>query len=278
MKFIQKIINKARTSLMSICRTSLRDKFLNIFIHTPIDYNVIIENKKVLIIGIYLTDYDNLAIHLFEQYAKSKRHQVEQKWIAIGEADIPLELAKVTIFHSKEKIPKFKLLNKILEDINVEQYDYIIFSDDDIAIHDNFIDIYIDIIEYNSLRLAQPARASHSYNVHPIVLQDKNCIARETNFVEIGPIFSLHKSIYFNLIPFPSDAEMGFGLDFIWPVIAQKNNFKIGIIDIVPVDHSYRAQSKTYSSDINLQKMNVFLADHENNAFEEKVVIKKYRK
>lgn len=278
MKFIQKIINKARTLSMGICRTSLRNKFLNTFIHTPIEYNMTAESKKVLIIGIYLTDYDNLAIHLFEQYAKSKRHQIEQKWIAIGEADTPPQLAKVTIFHSKVKIPKFKLLNKILEDINIEQYDYIIFSDDDIAIHDNFIDIYVDIIEYNSLRLAQPARASHSYNVHPIVLQDKTCIARETNFVEIGPIFSLHKSIYLNLIPFPSDAEMGFGLDFIWPVIAKENNFKIGVIDIVPVDHSYRAQSKTYSSHTNLQKMNVFLANNENNALEEKVVIKKYRK
>ncbi|AME00679.1 hypothetical protein A9Z64_09200 [Moraxella osloensis] len=278
MLILQKVFNRLNLYYKNILRERLKEKFMHTYIHTSINYNINVTNKKILVIGIYLTDYENMAIHLFEQYSKAKKNNVEQRWVAIGKNEIPNSLKPVTIFHSQEKIPKFKLLNKILKDIDFNEYDYILFSDDDIAIHDNFLDLYIDIIESKNLKIAQPARAWHSYNVHPIVIQDKFSMARETNFVEIGPIFSFHKSVFAYLLPFPDNAEMGLGLDFVWPVIAQKNNFKIGIVDLTPVDHSYRAQSTTYSSSKNLEKMNDFLSYNENNALKTKVALKKYRK
>lgn len=277
MLILQKLFNRLNSYLRDRLRERLRDEFRRTYIHTSINYNINVTNKKILIIGIYLTDYENMAVHLFEQYSKAKKNTVEQKWVAIGKNEIPTSLKPVTIFHSQEKIPKFKLLNKILKDIDFDEYDYILFSDDDVAIHDNFLDLYIDIIESKKLKIAQPARAWHSYNVHPIVIQDKSSIARETNFVEIGPIFSFHKSVFAYLLPFPDNAEMGIGLDFVWPVIAQKNNFKIGIVDLTPVDHSYRAQSTTYSSSKNLEKMNEFLMNHPNNMNEPKVTFQSFK-
>lgn len=278
MLILQKVFNRLNLYYKNILRERLKEKFMHTYIHTSINYNINVTNKKILVIGIYLTDYENMAIHLSEQYAKSVRNNVDQRWIAIGKNKVPTSLEAVTILHSQEKIPKFKLLNQILKDIDFNKYDYIVFSDDDIAIHDNFLDIYIDIVERKNLKIAQPARAWHSHNVHPIVIQDKSSIARETNFVEIGPIFSFHQSVFSYLLPFPDNAEMGLGLDFVWPVIAQKNNFKIGIVDLTPVDHSYRAQSTTYSSSKNLEKMNDFLSYNENNALKTKVALKKYRK
>lgn len=277
MTIVKKIVNRLDLHLKNALRKNLQGRFFHTYIHKPIQYDITVDNKNILLIGIYLTDYDNMAIHLSEQYAKSVRNNVDQRWIAIGKNKVPTSLEAVTILHSQEKIPKFKLLNQILKDIDFNKYDYIVFSDDDIAIHDNFLDIYIDIVERKNLKIAQPARAWHSHNVHPIVIQDKSSIARETNFVEIGPIFSFHQSVFSYLLPFPDNAEMGLGLDFVWPVIAQENNFKIGIVDLTPVDHSYRAQSTTYSSSKNLEKMYEFLTSYANNMNEPKVTFQRFK-
>lgn len=266
MNLIGKVFNKIYHTYLGIDREAKQRAFYDKTIHSDLGYECEFKNKKVLIIGVYLTDYENQAEHLIEQYSRSKRHIVDQKWIAIGKNNPPDNLIDSTIFHSKDKIPKFKLLNDIIKKIDdIDSYDYLIISDDDVVVHDNFIDIYIDLIEKFKIKLAQPARVSHSYNVHRIVLEDKKSLARITNFVEIGPIFSFHKSIFRSVIPFPESAQMGWGLDFIWPEIGRNNNFNLGIVDLVPVDHSYRPQSKTYSNDSNKILMHKLLTQYENN-------------
>ena len=137
--------------------------------------------------------------------------------------------------------------------------------------------MYIDIVDRYNLKIAQPSRTRHSFNIHKIVLQNRNTVARVTNFVEIGPVFSFHSSIFQYVLPFPEGAEMGWGLDYIWPKIAEKYKFKIGIVDEIAVDHSYRPQSKTYSNSANVMLMNQLLANIDNNMNEKKVIIEKLR-
>jgi len=272
------VYNKIYHSILGLDRLGKQKNFYENEIHTKFENFINSDRKKVLIIGIYLTDYTNNTSHLVTQFNKSKIHDVDQKWVAIGKSDIPEPLKELTIFHSKEKIPKFKLLNMIIADIEIKEYDYLIITDDDIAVHDEFIDVYIDSLEKYSLKLAQPSRTKFSYNAHPIVLQNKNIIARTTNFVEIGPVFSFHKSIYTDVLPFPLEAEMGWGLDFIWPKIGEKNNFNLGIVDLIAVDHSYRPQSKTYSNDQNRVLMENLLKKYDNNFHEKKYNIKYFYK
>lgn len=275
MNLFIRIYNKINHLVLGVNRTEKQSHFFNYSIHDDITFEQVGVGKNVLVIGIYLTDYSNQAEHLIAQFSKSKQHNVDQKWIAIGKANVPHFLAENTILHLKEKTPKFKLLNEIISEIDIEAYDYIIFTDDDIAIHDNFIDVYINVLEKYDLKIAQPSRVAHSFNMHNIVLQRKNCVARVTNFVEIGPIFSFHKSIFQEVLPFPKNAEMGWGLDYIWPKIAEKNNFSIGIVDLITVDHSYRPQSKTYSNQKSMEQMDNLLNDFDNNRCEKKIVIKK---
>lgn len=274
MNLLNKIFNRVYHICLGVNRNEKREKFLVKEIHDTLNVKYTCINANILVVGVYLTDYDNKAIHLVEQFNKSLNHNVDQKWIAIGENDIPNELKDITMFHSKNKIPKFKLLNNVLSEINLEKYDYLIITDDDVVVHDEFIDAYIDTLDKYSLKLAQPARTRYSYNVHKIVLQNKKTIARITNFVEIGPIFSFHKSIYKEVLPFPPEAEMGWGLDFIWPRIGEKYNFNLGIVDLVAVDHSYRPQSKTYSNDQNRVLMNNLLKNYDNNFYENKIILK----
>lgn len=258
------LITKVRKKYYSFIREFSRDKFMqqnkyaiNLHLETA-------EKKRILVIGIYLTDYDNQAISISSQLSKSTLHHVDQKWFAIGENSIPVEMENLTIGHSKTKIPKFELLNRILSKIQLDDYDLLIVTDDDIHILDNFIDAYVSLIEKYQLKLAQPARTKHSYYDHKICLQNKNVIARETNFVEIGPVFSIDKALFNLLLPFPNECPMGYGLDYVWPVIVHKNDWKLGIVDATPVDHSYRPQGKTYGTNLNLDMMHEYLKNVDN--------------
>lgn len=237
-----------------------------LMINTELDKKI---KKRVLITGIYLTDYPNQALHLSKQFQNSAYYDVEQKWFAIGKNPVKADMASFTIGYSQTKIPKFKLLNQIISNIDLSSYDLLIISDDDIYIWDNFLDAYISYIESFQLKIAQPARTRYSYYDHQICIQKKKEVqARSTNFVEIGPIFSITNDIFQHVLPFPEESPMGYGLDYIWPVIARKNSFKIGIIDAVPVDHSYRKQGKTYAADDNIQMMKEFLSKYENTECE----------
>ena len=228
--------------------------------------------KKILLIGIYLTDYPNQAEILKNQFSKSIQHEVVQKWYAIGEKPIPEYMVDVTIGYSKKKNPKFKVLNEILSDLDISGYDLLIISDDDIHLWDNFIDVYVGYIYKYDLKVAQPARTKHSFYDHQICLQADSIVkARLTNFVEIGPIFSFSRDVFKYFLPFPSQSPMGYGLDYIWPKIAEKWKFNIGIVDATPVDHSYRPQGKTYVSSENILKMQELFENFDNNERDKKI-------
>lgn len=268
------LITKIRRKYYDLIRVSSRDKFKQqdeYVVNSNIEKA---EIERILVIGIYLTDFENQAITISSQLSKSTQYIVDQKWFAIGESNIPVEMEGLTIGHSKTKIPKFELLNKLLSTIQLDDYDLLIVTDDDIHILDNFIDVYVSLINKYDLKLAQPARTKYSYYDHKICLQMKNVIARETNFVEIGPIFSIDKSLFDLLLPFPSECPMGYGLDYVWPVMVHKNDMKLGIVDATPVDHSYRPQGKTYGANLNLKLMEGYLSKVENTLNSSKLNVK----
>lgn len=258
------LITKIRRKYYDLIRVLSRNKFKQqdeYVVNSNIEKA---EIERILVIGIYLTDFENQAITISSQLSKSTQYIVDQKWFAIGENSIPVEMEGLTIGHSKTKIPKFELLNKLLATIQLDDYDLLLVTDDDIHILDNFIDIYVSLTNKYDLKLAQPARTIYSYYDHKICLQMKNVIARETNFVEIGPIFSIDKALFELFLPFPSECPMGYGLDYVWPVTVHKNDMKLGIIDATPVDHSYRPQGKTYGANLNLKLMEGYLSKVEN--------------
>ncbi len=202
---------------------------------------------RVLIIGIYLGDKKNHAGHLVRSFCKHGEFEVVQKWICIGKRPFFGALKKYTELTINQKTPKFTLLNRILSKIDLNDFDYLIVSDDDILVGKNFLQEFVSLQVKYDFALAQPARTEDSFIDHQFVKQDKSVIARRTNFVEIGPLFSIRRDVFHLLLPFDETSPMGWGLDFIWPVIAQKHSFKIGIIDKTPVAHSLRKPVENYS-------------------------------
>jgi hypothetical protein len=215
--------------------------------------------KKVLVMGIYLSDKDNNAKALVRTFSKSSHYQVFQKWVALGKSNIERELEQVTELQIKEKEPKFTILNKILAKEILENYEFVIITDDDISLPENFIDNYLAIVDKYEFSLAQPARTHESNIDHPIVEKLDGILARKTRFVEIGPLFSVRKDLYPYLIPFDEDAGMGWGLDSVWPCIVEEAGLSMGIVDAFPVEHKMRPPMINYSRNEAEEGMNRYL-------------------
>lgn len=217
------------------------------------------KRPRVLVLGVYLADRPNSVAHLVPALAKSIHCRVSQRWLAIkGEPPNP-EVAAVTVGRLTGFVPKFILMNRLLKDS--EDYDFIVFCDDDIVLPRGFMDAYISLqIEFD-LALAQPARTRNSHADHKFVLQRKGMRGRQTRFVEIGPLFSVRQDFAPSIMPFDEKSPMGWGYDYVWPLIAETQGLRIGIIDAAPVDHSLRDQAAAYSGSEAGLAMQAYLAN-----------------
>jgi hypothetical protein len=134
---------------------------------------------------------------------------------------------------------------------------------------ENFLDRYLESVAQYDFALAQPARTHESFGPHmivdefsghPFVEQLDGLVARQTRFVEIGPIFSVHRSAFELMFPFDEASPMGWGYDFVWPQVIANAGLKMGIIDAVPIAHSLRKTGFYYHHDKARAEMKEFLA------------------
>jgi hypothetical protein len=244
----------------------IRKQLQKKFIHSRVRINLQMQEKihglRILVLGIYLADREHCTKHLMERYGESQLLQVTQRWVALNGIANDSDIREKTLLHPDQLIPKFVLLNQLMQGVNLQDYDFVLISDDDIAAPKGFLDAYIaNQIKYD-FSLAQPARTLHSYFDHRFCLHRPWLRARETRFVEIGPVFSLSRNLFSQLLPFDESSPMGWGYDRVWPVIINNNKLKMGIIDCVRVDHSYRPQGVSYSKAENKIAMNNYLAQH----------------
>ncbi len=175
---------------------------------------------------------------------------------------------------NSETMARNELINKALRSKNIHDYDYVAICDDDILLPLNFLDKYLMTVEYLNFSISQPARTRNSYRSHDIVYECKKCIGRETRFVEIGPMVFFRKDIFNAVFPFDTFPSMGWGHDYVWPVKIMQLSKKMGIIDILPIDHSLRKPSITYSATKAHQEMKEYLSknDHIDPKDAEKVI------
>lgn len=217
---------------------------------------------RVLVLGIFLADRPHTASHLATAYAAATRFSVTQKWIALNGEPDSAELAAVTVRRQDGFVPKFTLLNRLLQDITWQDYDWIMVSDDDIVVPRGFLDAYLGSQAHLGFGLAQPARTRWSYADHKFTRQVPGLAARRTRFVEIGPVFSVSRQFAGLLFPFDETSPMGWGYDFFWPLLAEDHATSIGIIDATPVDHSLRRQAVTYDGDAAAADLRRYFGSH----------------
>jgi glycosyltransferase involved in cell wall biosynthesis len=202
---------------------------------------------QALVIGIYLSDRPNNVVDIVSCIKESAGWGVTQRWIALGQNPPPPDLADLTVRAESRSVPKFELLNALLADQNLGDYDYVLVIDDDIVLPRGFIDAMLPLQHELDFALAQPSRTSCSYIDHPIVEQQRGALARRTRFVEIGPVFSVHRSAFDLVFPFDPASPMGWGYENVWAYKLEQSGQRMGILDAVSVDHGLRKPVANYS-------------------------------
>jgi hypothetical protein len=200
---------------------------------------------RVLCAGIYLAHRENTAEHITRVFSDSRRVDLVQRWIALavdghgGQTDIPGTVAVVS-----EPTPKLALLSRLLDDVTT--FDWVILCDDDIEVTNGFVDALIAMADRFDFALCQPARTHDSYVDHCFVARLSGLLARQTRFVEIGPLVCVRRDAAPLILSFNEHCGMGWGLDFVWPVIIENAGLRMGIIDSVPVAHRIRKPTTNY--------------------------------
>ena len=151
---------------------------------------------------------------------------------------------------------KFENLNEIVD----SDADWLVVVDDDVELPPRFLDRFIAICEDLGLDLAQPAQSLASHAAWPVVRRRPFLRARETRFVEIGPVTAFSRRAARELLPFPP-LRYGWGLDLHWAAIAAERGWKLGIVDAVPVRHESAPVAAGYSAEAAIEEAQRFLAD-----------------
>ncbi len=223
---------------------------------TPQPFNL---KRRVLVAGVYLSDRATLYPEISAVFQASEEWAVDQRWACLGSRPPRPDDACVRL-HITDKVPKFTLINRLLHGIEPKDYEYIVICDDDITLPAGFPDRYLRIAAQRGYDLSQPARTHDSYTDHYFVNQLLGMESRQTRFVEIGPMFVLSRKAGTVFLPFDEASPMGWGCDFVWPVLCEAHHLIQGIVDAVPITHNLRKPVACYSYDEAHRAQMAFLA------------------
>jgi hypothetical protein len=248
------------TLSLKVTRRLARLLTRNTFPKTFVSHPSVLGRPRLLIVGIFIADAPNHISHLVNEFSLSTLVDVEQRWACMkGVAPNP-EVAAVTSLCLSDYLPKWQVVNELISPNDFDRFDYFAVCDDDIRIGSGFIDCFISEQQALDFALAQPARTWRSFTDHDIVRRRLFTRARQTSFVEGGPLVFFRSDFFNSVYPFSLESPMGWGYDLTWPITARDKGLSIGIIDSVPVDHSLRARNSLYSYRIEVDRMARYLS------------------
>lgn len=185
--------------------------------------------RKALVVGVY--SHDNAAV-LTQLVQEAKRSRWDVSLWALDR--VHPSLAAYSLGAGKS--PKFPLMNRLMRDKDLSQFDWVVVTDDDVVFEQGSLAAFLYAAEKAGLALAQPAHAVGSFSNHEITLWKPHTMARLTTFVEIGPLFAINRKYYDKVLPFPERSGMGWGLDVEWSDL-QAIGARLGIVDWVALRH-----------------------------------------
>jgi GT2 family glycosyltransferase len=200
--------------------------------------------RRVLALSIVRPAHERLAGQMRVELLGS-RHDVELHTSPAGE------------------LGKFENLNALLAErvggSSIPGHDWLLVLDDDVELPRGFLDRFLFLCERFSLQLAQPAHRLSSHAAWPVTRRVPRSVARETRFVEIGPVTAFAKATFRELLPFPA-LRMGWGLDAHWAALASEKGWRCGVVDAVSIRHRATPAAASYSREQAVQEARRFLA------------------
>ena len=196
---------------------------------------------EVLVLGVYRPG------SLLPAALPRLRSSIHQVTFAVGATAAAADpaLAEATVATGLDG-GKFENLNRLLAETPQEHSaDWTLVVDDDVALPPAFLDRFLGVSEAFALDLAQPAQTLLSHSAWKVTRRRPAALARETRFVEIGPVTAFGRRPAEELLPFPS-LRFGWGLDLHWAALAAERGWRLGVVDAVPVRHEARTVAAGY--------------------------------
>jgi hypothetical protein len=211
---------------------------------------------RVLVLGIYAGDCAPVVERALSELSRSDR-DLE---IALGALDDATpSLAGRTVATGLRGAGKFENLNRLLETAPASECDWVLVLDDDVALPHGFLDRTLFLAERFRFQLAQPAHRHTSHAAWSVLRRARGLVARRTRMVEIGPVTAFHRSLVSELLPFPA-LRMGWGLDLHWGGLALERDWRLGVVDAVPIRHEARVTASGYDRAAAVEELRGFLA------------------
>jgi GT2 family glycosyltransferase len=197
--------------------------------------------RRVLVLGVARPEHGALSAAIREELMRS-RHSVELRFSPPGRAG------------------KFENLNRLLAEHPAGEHDWLLVVDDDVVLPRGFLDRLLLLGEHFALDLLQPAHRARSHAAWRVTRRRPGALARETPFVEIGPVTAFARSTFATLLPFP-EVRMGWGLDLHWAALAREHGWRCGVLDAVAIAHVAAPAADAYSRESALAEARAFLAE-----------------
>ena len=172
------------------------------------------------------------AAHVATLVAEARARGWEVRLWALDEAAPGLAAATIGVGPG----PKFPLLNRLVDGVDVGRFDWVVVADDDLGFVRGSLADFLSVAEAADLDLVQPAHVELSYRENEITVRRPLSAARRTTFVEIGPIFAFRRAWTPRILPFPAAHTMGWGLELDWFDL-ERSGARLGIVDAVPIRH-----------------------------------------
>lgn len=163
---------------------------------------------------------------------EAQRHGWESRLWALDE--VHPSLASFSLGEGRGT--KFSLLNSLLNAGGWSDFEWIIVTDDDVELEQGSLNAFLRVSAEAGFCLAQPAHGQPIHVSHAITVAAPFSIARLTTYVEIGPLFAAHRSLFDLVLPFPEGYGMGWGVDILWSDLARAGA-RLGIVDLVSMRH-----------------------------------------
>jgi len=129
----------------------------------------------------------------------------------------------------------------------ITDYEYIWLPDDDLQATKTDINRLFELMKIYKLEVAQPALTWNSYYSHITTLQNSMTKIRFTNYVEVmAPCFC--SAMLRKAVPLFNSNLSGWGLDYLWPALADDPLNDIAILDEVTVRHTRPVGGPNYKT------------------------------
>jgi len=216
--------------------------------------------SKVLIVGAYYALKPTLATEISRSLLEAQSVEVDLRWASIGVGEPDEFLDRYTEFKVVQG-DKFSVLNRLIAPCDLEEYDYLLVIDDDIDLPPGWLDDFLTLASDCEFDICQPARSSNSDVGHAFTLTIPGIQARETEFVEVGPVVAVRRRAFASLVPFDETFPMGWGMESAWRAICGRDGLRMGIIDACPIEHTFRTTLAHYDRHSTVETMDNILRE-----------------